>query len=131
MHGQVNYIYESNGRGHTLNTRLEKYTPALAWRINGTLNKYGDKRSPNYFLNNTGSEEASEEAAEETASDGLCAQGDEGETIYVHQQAGREGPLAAILGEAFALATSDAVGEINNDGGVCGATLEVIYRETQ
>lgn len=58
LHGQVNYIFESNGRGHTLNTRLEKYSTALAWRINGTLKKYGDKKSATYFLNNTGIEEA-------------------------------------------------------------------------
>ena len=58
LHGQVNYIFESNGRGNTLNTRLEKYSPILAWRLNGTLKKYGDRRSPNYFLNNTGVQEA-------------------------------------------------------------------------
>ena len=59
LHGQVNYIYETNGRGHHLNSRLEKYTPSLAWRINGTLKKSGDRKAANYFLNNTGIEEAS------------------------------------------------------------------------
>ncbi len=54
-----------------------------------------------------------------------------GETIVIHQHAGREGPLAAILGDAFAVATSDAVGEINEGGGICGAELEVVFRETQ
>ena len=58
LHGQVNYAFESNGNGNNLNARLEQYTPALAWRINGTLKKYGDRRSSRYFLNNTGSEEA-------------------------------------------------------------------------
>ena len=58
LHGQLNYIYETNGRGLTLNTRLEKYSPLLAWRINGSLKKYGDKKAANYFLNNTGVEEA-------------------------------------------------------------------------
>ena len=58
LHGQVNYIFETNGRGHTVNTRLEKHTSKLAWRINGTLKKYGDKKAANYFLNNTGLEEA-------------------------------------------------------------------------
>jgi branched-chain amino acid transport system substrate-binding protein len=53
-----------------------------------------------------------------------------GETIYIHQHAGREGPLAAILGEGFAFATQDAVAEINDHDGICGATLEVVYRET-
>jgi iron complex outermembrane recepter protein len=58
LHGQINYVFETNGRGHSLNTRLEKYSAALAWRINGTLKKYGDKKTADYFLNNTGIEEA-------------------------------------------------------------------------
>ncbi len=58
LHGQVNYIFESNGRGNTLNVRLGKYSENIAWRVNGTLKKYGDRRSANYFLNNTGVEEA-------------------------------------------------------------------------
>ncbi|MDA7501910.1 TonB-dependent receptor [Chitinophagales bacterium] len=58
LHGQINYVYETNGRGHSLNTRLQKYSPVLAWRINGTLKKYGDKKTANYFLNNTGVREA-------------------------------------------------------------------------
>ena len=58
LHGQVNYNFETNGLGHTLNTRLEKYSPLFAWRINGTLKKYGDKRTANYYLNNSGLEEA-------------------------------------------------------------------------
>ncbi len=58
LHGQVNYAYETNGRGHNLNTRFQKYSPLLSWRITGTLKKYGDRKSPNYFLNNTGSTEA-------------------------------------------------------------------------
>ena len=59
LHGQVNYAYETNGRGHNLNTRFGKYTPAIAWRFNGTLRKYGDKKTADYFLNNTGIEESS------------------------------------------------------------------------
>jgi len=58
LHGQVNYAFETNGRGHTINTRLEKYSPQIAWRINGTLKKYGDRKTADYFLNNTGAEEA-------------------------------------------------------------------------
>ena len=53
-----------------------------------------------------------------------------GETITLHQHAGREGPLAAILGDAFAFATEDALEDINGAGGICGATLEVVFRET-
>jgi iron complex outermembrane receptor protein len=58
LHGQVNYTFETNGRGNTLNSRLGKYSPQLAWRLSGTLKKSGDKKTPNYYLNNTGVEEA-------------------------------------------------------------------------
>ena len=54
-----------------------------------------------------------------------------GETIVVYQQAGREGPLAALLGQGFAFATEDALGWINGEGGgICGAELEVRFTET-
>ncbi len=53
-----------------------------------------------------------------------------GEQIVIYQQAGREGPIAAILGEAFAYATDDAVAEINAAGGICGAELVTVFRET-
>ncbi len=59
LHGQVNYIFETNGLGHTLNTRLEKYAEVFAWRVSGTLKKYGDRKTASYLLNNTGTEEAS------------------------------------------------------------------------
>ena len=58
LHGQVNYSYESNGRGNNANFRLEKYSRKIAWRINGTLRKYGDRKTTNYYLNNTGLQEA-------------------------------------------------------------------------
>lgn len=58
LHGQLNYAFESNGRGHTINSRFEKYSPSLAWRLNGTVKKYGDRNAPDYFLTNTGFEEA-------------------------------------------------------------------------
>ncbi|MCB0035420.1 MAG: ABC transporter substrate-binding protein, partial [Anaerolineales bacterium] len=53
-----------------------------------------------------------------------------GEEIVLYQQAGREGPLAAILGQGFAYATEDAINMINDEGGVCGATLSVVFGET-
>ena len=59
LHGQVNYSFETNGRGHNVNARLGKYSPTIAWRLNGTFKKYGDKKSAEYFLNNTGSQEVS------------------------------------------------------------------------
>ncbi len=62
--------------------------------------------------------------------DGECAEDLTGETILLHQQAGREGPIAAILGEAFVFATNDALDAINSSGGVCGAELAVEFNET-
>ena len=57
LHGQLNYAYETNGRGNNLNLQLQKYSKALAWKVSGTSKKYGDRKSPNYFLRNTGLEE--------------------------------------------------------------------------
>ena len=57
LSGQAQYFFESNGLGHGLNLQLEQYGTALAWKINGTLKKSGDKRSSNYYLTNTGIEE--------------------------------------------------------------------------
>ncbi len=53
-----------------------------------------------------------------------------GEQIVIYQQAGREGPLAAILGSGFAYATEDAVRVINDNGGICGAMVRVEFGET-
>ena len=57
LHGHFISAYESNGRGISLNTKLQKYSPVLAWRVNATYKKYGDRSAPDYFLTNTGSEE--------------------------------------------------------------------------
>lgn len=57
LHGAATAFFESNGRGLGTNLSLEQYSPKLAWRVNGTLKKNGDRRSPNYFLNNTGANE--------------------------------------------------------------------------
>ncbi|MEM9776020.1 MAG: ABC transporter substrate-binding protein, partial [Chloroflexota bacterium] len=53
-----------------------------------------------------------------------------GESIILYQQAGREGPLAALLGQGFAFATEDAVNWMNANGGICGAEVEVVFTET-
>jgi len=58
LHGKLSYFFESNGLGSGLNVQLEQFTPKLGWKINGTLKKSGDRKTANYFLNNTGSEEA-------------------------------------------------------------------------
>jgi len=58
LHGRVSYFYESNGRGHSSNLQLQKYAPALGWKVNATFKKSGDKKTPDYYLNNTGLQEA-------------------------------------------------------------------------
>jgi iron complex outermembrane receptor protein len=58
LHGEVRYSFESNGLGNGVNLDLQQYSKFLAWRIVGTLKKSGDRRTVNYYLNNTGSQEA-------------------------------------------------------------------------
>lgn len=58
LSGSSTYFFETNGFGHGINAQLEQYGKFLAWRVNGTLKKNGDRRSPNYFLTNTGLQEA-------------------------------------------------------------------------
>lgn len=58
LHGKVNYIFQSNGRGHTTNAQLERYSEVVAWKATGSFKRIGDRKTPNYFLNNTGNREA-------------------------------------------------------------------------
>lgn len=58
LHGNANYVFQTNGRGHTSNLELERGGLQNAIRFNGTLKKNGDHHTPNYFLRNTGKEEA-------------------------------------------------------------------------
>ncbi len=57
LHGNVNYIFQTNGLGHTLNARLQKYDKWAAWRISATAKVIGDRSAPNYYLTNTGKRE--------------------------------------------------------------------------
>ncbi len=57
LHGSTNYTFETNGLSNGLNVQLQKYNPNISWKINGTLKKSGDKKTPNYYLTNTGAEE--------------------------------------------------------------------------
>jgi len=57
LKGQFNYIYHSNGRGHTFNTSIEQASKQISWVLNGTFKHSGDTRTPNYFLKNTGRRE--------------------------------------------------------------------------
>ena len=58
LHGQVNYIFQTNGLGNTLNAMFEKNDKWAAWRLTGTLKMQGDTKSPDYFLTNTGKRES-------------------------------------------------------------------------
>lgn len=57
VHGEGNYIYEANGRGHTTNLMLEQGKPKLKWKTTATYKNFGDKKAPNYYLTNTGKKE--------------------------------------------------------------------------
>jgi iron complex outermembrane receptor protein len=57
LHGTINYGLITNGWGHVANTKLSK---AMTWgrlRLTATLKRFGDQRSRNYFLTNTGQRE--------------------------------------------------------------------------
>ncbi len=54
QHGEFYYALQSNGWGHSFNTRLEKSGRLVAWRVGGTLKWQGDTQSPGYLLKNTG-----------------------------------------------------------------------------
>jgi len=58
LHGRAGYFFESNGFGNGLNVQLQRHRPQLAWKVNGTLKKRGDQRAADYWLKNTGTEEA-------------------------------------------------------------------------
>lgn len=58
LHSDLSYFFHSNGRGHGLHTSTSRYNERLAWKLNTTIKKSGDLKTPNYFLTNTGKEEA-------------------------------------------------------------------------
>lgn len=58
VHGNAKYFFESNGRSNGLNLDVQQYGKHVAWRAVGTLKKSGDRHTPDYFLNNTGGEQA-------------------------------------------------------------------------
>ncbi len=58
LHGSAHYSLETNGLSNGLHLQLQKYNPKISWKINGTLKKSGDKRTANYYLTNTGAQEA-------------------------------------------------------------------------
>ncbi len=58
LHGAVNSFFETNGNGVGTNLTMEKSSKLFDWRVIGTLKKYGDRTTPNYYLTNTGLGEA-------------------------------------------------------------------------
>ena len=58
LHGKGSYFFETNGLGHGVNLQLQEHREAIDWSVTGTLKKSGDKNTPNYFLTNTGNQEA-------------------------------------------------------------------------
>lgn len=58
LHASVNYVYETNGKGHNARARVEKYSPMLAWRVTASGKRYGYRNTPDYFLTNTSAQEA-------------------------------------------------------------------------
>ncbi len=59
LHGEVHYILQSNGRGHTVNATMEENADWSKWKLTGSYKRVGDTQSPNYFLTNTGRKELS------------------------------------------------------------------------
>lgn len=58
LHGEARYSFETNGLGNGINLELQQYGKLFAWRVVGTLKKSGDNHTPDYYLTNTGNQEA-------------------------------------------------------------------------
>lgn len=64
--GSMNYMLGSNGRRYAQTALIEGTIPgmrSLAWRLQGAYNVSGDRHTPNYMLNNTGSQGSNLEAS--------------------------------------------------------------------
>ncbi len=59
LHGHARYAYQSNGRGHLINTSIYQGKEKWKWRLNATYNLRGDVSAPDYYLTNTGKDEKS------------------------------------------------------------------------
>ncbi|MBK8701503.1 MAG: TonB-dependent receptor [Saprospiraceae bacterium] len=53
VHGHVQAMYLSNGRGLMTNLQFSQALPALRYRFNGTFKVSGDQHTPDYYLTNT------------------------------------------------------------------------------
>ena len=58
LHGRVNYNFQTNGNGNALSIKLEQASSLAKWRATVSAKLFGDHRSPDYYLTNTGAKEA-------------------------------------------------------------------------
>ncbi|MDX1685356.1 MAG: TonB-dependent receptor [Saprospiraceae bacterium] len=54
LHGWGNYSFSSNGRQHSAAVRLRQKWKGLSWKFTGGGSRSGDRKTPDYFLTNTG-----------------------------------------------------------------------------
>lgn len=57
LHGNVRYIFDTNGGGHTLQAKMERAENSFAWRLKGSGKWFGDRKAADYCLTNTGNRE--------------------------------------------------------------------------
>ncbi len=78
-------------------------------------------------------EEATEapEPTEEVMLPEGCSEDLTGRTYTYYSQAGLTGALSTILGTSFVNALNDAIKDINDSGGICGAQVELDLVDTQ
>lgn len=57
LQSDLNYVFNTNGRGHTLNLSIENAASLFNYRMAGSIKHSGDKKAPDYFLGNTGQRE--------------------------------------------------------------------------
>ncbi len=56
IHGRANTFFETNGLATGVSLQAEQfYKKIIGWKITGTLKNSGDRRAPDYYLTNTGS----------------------------------------------------------------------------
>ncbi|MFC7526233.1 TonB-dependent receptor [Parapedobacter sp. GCM10030251] len=66
LSGELNTLYQTNGRGGILSGMLQSGVsalPGLAWRVQGTAKRSGNVRTADYYLGNTGLAEYNVSAA--------------------------------------------------------------------
>src|SRR5690606_34338270 len=66
LSGELNTLYQANGRGGILSGMLQSGVsalPGLAWRVQGTAKRSGNVRTADYYLGNTGLAEYNVSAA--------------------------------------------------------------------